>query len=160
MTETLTGSALMKEASKFSETLQEYISGYENPMGEVLGSDLKRISLDLSFTKSHDELMRPLSICTWNWCRILLQLSRSGTRMVWESIASLIPILGQYRWNLSPPNRPLGFVMSKPSKPPMLGSLAKARYQKVNTHEWVRRGPCLFFILLSHLVPPKWLSFY
>jgi hypothetical protein len=54
MTETLAGSALMKEASKFFETLQEYRSGYENPMGEVLGSDLKQISLDLSFTESQD----------------------------------------------------------------------------------------------------------
>ena len=64
MTETLAGSALMKEASKCSKTLQEYILGYENPMGKVLGSDLKRISLDLSFTKSQDELVHPLSICT------------------------------------------------------------------------------------------------
>jgi hypothetical protein len=64
MTETLAGSALIKEASKCSETLQEYISGYENPMGEFSGSDLKRISLDLSFTKSQDELVRPLSIFT------------------------------------------------------------------------------------------------
>jgi hypothetical protein len=54
MTETLAGSSLMKEASKCSETLQEYISGYENPMGEVSGLDLKQISLDLSFTKSQD----------------------------------------------------------------------------------------------------------
>jgi hypothetical protein len=54
MTETLDGSAMMKEASKCSETLQEYRSGYENPMGEVLGSDLKQISLDLSFTESQD----------------------------------------------------------------------------------------------------------
>jgi hypothetical protein len=50
MTETLVGSALMKEASKCSETLQEYRSGYENPVGEVSDSDLKKISLDLSFT--------------------------------------------------------------------------------------------------------------
>jgi hypothetical protein len=41
MTETLAGSALMKEVSKCSETLQEYRSGYENPMGEVSGSYLK-----------------------------------------------------------------------------------------------------------------------
>jgi hypothetical protein len=41
MTETLAGSALIKEASKCSETLQEYRSGYANPVGEVLGSDLK-----------------------------------------------------------------------------------------------------------------------
>jgi hypothetical protein len=54
MTETLAGSALMKEASKCSKTLQEYRSGYENPVGEVSGSDLKQISLDLSFTKSQD----------------------------------------------------------------------------------------------------------
>jgi hypothetical protein len=33
MTETLAGLALMKEASKCSETLQEYRSGYENPVG-------------------------------------------------------------------------------------------------------------------------------
>jgi hypothetical protein len=54
MTETLAGLDLMKEASKFSETLQEYRSVYENPMGEVSGSDLKQISLDLSFTESQD----------------------------------------------------------------------------------------------------------
>jgi hypothetical protein len=64
MTETLVGSALMKEASKCFETLQEYRSGYENPVGEVSDSDLKQISLDLSFTKSLDELVHPLSICT------------------------------------------------------------------------------------------------
>jgi hypothetical protein len=64
MTETLAGSSLMKEASKCSETLQEYRSGYENPMGEVLVSDLKQIPLDLIFTKSQDELVRPLFICT------------------------------------------------------------------------------------------------
>ena len=52
MTETLVGLALMKEASKFSKTLQEYIFGYENPVGEVLDSDLKQISLDLSFIES------------------------------------------------------------------------------------------------------------
>ena len=44
----------MKEASKCSETLQEYKSGYENPVGEVSGLDLKKISLDLSFTESQD----------------------------------------------------------------------------------------------------------
>jgi hypothetical protein len=54
MTETLVGSALMKAASKCSETLQEYRSGYENPVGEVSSSDLKQISLDLSFTESQD----------------------------------------------------------------------------------------------------------
>jgi hypothetical protein len=50
MTETLASLTLMKDASKCSETLQEYRSGYENPVGEVLDSDLKQISLDLSFT--------------------------------------------------------------------------------------------------------------
>jgi hypothetical protein len=35
------------------------------------------------------------------------------TRMVWESIASPRPSLGQARWNLSPPNCPLGVVKSK-----------------------------------------------
>jgi AICAR transformylase/IMP cyclohydrolase PurH len=54
MTETLAGSALMKEASECFETLQEYRSVYENPVGEVSGSDLKQNSLDLSFTKSQD----------------------------------------------------------------------------------------------------------
>ena len=54
MNETLASSTLMKEASKCSETIQEYRSGYENPVGEVSGSDLKQISLDLSFTESQD----------------------------------------------------------------------------------------------------------
>ena len=54
MTETLAGSALMKEASKCSKNLQEYRSGYENPVGDVSYSDLKQISLDLSFTESQD----------------------------------------------------------------------------------------------------------
>jgi hypothetical protein len=50
MTEALASLTLMKEASKSSETLQEYRLGYENPVGEVSESDLKQISLDLSFT--------------------------------------------------------------------------------------------------------------
>ena len=54
MIETLACSSLMKEASKFSETLQEYRLGYENPMGEVSDLDLKQISLDLIFTKLQD----------------------------------------------------------------------------------------------------------
>jgi hypothetical protein len=54
MTEILAGSALMKEASKFSETIQEYRSGYENPVREVSDSYLKQISLDLSFTDLQD----------------------------------------------------------------------------------------------------------
>jgi hypothetical protein len=54
MTETLAVSELMKEASNCSETLQEYRLGYENPVGEFSGSDLKKISLDLSFTESQE----------------------------------------------------------------------------------------------------------
>jgi hypothetical protein len=42
----------MKEASKCSKTLQEYRSGYENLVGEVSDSNLKQISLDLSFIES------------------------------------------------------------------------------------------------------------
>ena len=54
MTKTLASLALMKEASKCSETLQECRSVYENPVGEVSDSVLKQISLDLSFTESQD----------------------------------------------------------------------------------------------------------
>jgi hypothetical protein len=36
---TLDNSTLMKEASKCSETLQEYRSGYGNPVGEVSDPD-------------------------------------------------------------------------------------------------------------------------
>jgi hypothetical protein len=36
---TLDNSTLMKKASKCSETLQEYRSGYGNPVGEVSGPD-------------------------------------------------------------------------------------------------------------------------
>jgi hypothetical protein len=54
MAETLAGSSLMKEASKCYETLQEYRSGYENPVGEVSDSYLKQIFLDLSLTESKD----------------------------------------------------------------------------------------------------------
>jgi hypothetical protein len=73
-----------------------------------------------------------LSLYPCNRCSILLQLSRYRTRMVWEHISSLRPSLGQARWNLSPSNRPLGFVKSKPSKPPMMGSLAKSQISKDN----------------------------
>jgi hypothetical protein len=52
MTETLAGSSLMKEAFECSETLQEYRSGYDNPLGEISDSYLKQISLDLSFIES------------------------------------------------------------------------------------------------------------
>jgi hypothetical protein len=41
MTETLDNSALLKEASKCSETLQKYRSGHCKSLGKVSGSDLK-----------------------------------------------------------------------------------------------------------------------
>jgi hypothetical protein len=55
MTETLDNSALLKEASKCSETLQKYRSGHCKSLGEVSGSDLKcnpskRLDLDLKNT--------------------------------------------------------------------------------------------------------------
>jgi hypothetical protein len=74
MTETLAGSALMKETSKFSETLQEYISGYENPMGEVSGSDIKQISLDLSFTESQDVPYGSETSQSTDKCRMMITL--------------------------------------------------------------------------------------
>jgi hypothetical protein len=52
--------------------------------------------------------------------------------MAWESIASPRPSLGQSRWNLSPPNRPLGFVKSKPSKPPRDGVVSPRPSPVVN----------------------------
>jgi hypothetical protein len=76
MTETLAGSALMKEASKFSETLQEYRLGYENPMGEVSGSDLKQISLDLSFTESQDVPYGSETSQSANKCRMMITLQK------------------------------------------------------------------------------------
>jgi hypothetical protein len=76
MTETLAGSTLMKGASKFSETLQEYRSGYENPMGEVLGSDLKQISLDLSFTESQDVPYGSETSQSTDKCRMMITLQK------------------------------------------------------------------------------------
>jgi hypothetical protein len=76
----------------------------------------------------------PLLLETLNWCALSLSAHvtdvESGTRMVWECIASPRPSLGKARWNISPSNRPLGFVKSKPSKPLMLGSLAKSQISK------------------------------
>jgi hypothetical protein len=74
MTETLAGSALMKEASNFSETLQEYRSGYENPVGEVSGSNLKQISLDLSFTESQDVPYGSQTSQSADKCRMMITL--------------------------------------------------------------------------------------
>jgi hypothetical protein len=76
MTETLAGSTLMKEASKFSETLQEYRSGYENPMGEVSVSDLKQISLDLSFTESQDVPYGSTTSQSADKCRMMITLQK------------------------------------------------------------------------------------
>jgi hypothetical protein len=76
MTETLAGSALMKEASKCSETLQEYRSGYENPMGEFLGSDIKKISLDLSFTESQDVPYGSETSQSVDKCRMMITLQK------------------------------------------------------------------------------------
>jgi hypothetical protein len=76
MTETLAGSALMKETSKCSETLQEYISGYENPVGEVSGSDLKQISLDLSFTELQDVPYGSETSQSADKCRMMISLQK------------------------------------------------------------------------------------
>jgi hypothetical protein len=76
MTETLASSALMKEASKCSETLQEYRSGYENPMGEVSDSDLKQISLDLSFTELQDVPYGSKTSQSADKCRMMITLQK------------------------------------------------------------------------------------
>jgi hypothetical protein len=76
MVETLAGSALMKEDSKFSETLQEYRSGYENPVGEVSDSDLKQISLDLSFTELQDVPYGSKTSQSADKCRMMITLQK------------------------------------------------------------------------------------
>jgi hypothetical protein len=76
MIETLVGLALMKETSKCSETLQEYRSGYENLMGEVSGSDLKKISLDLSFTESQDVPYGSETSQSADKCRMMITLQK------------------------------------------------------------------------------------
>ena len=77
MTETLAGSALMKEASNCYETLQEYRSGYENPMGEVLDSDLNQISLDLSFIELQDVPYGSKTSQSVDKCRMMITLQKS-----------------------------------------------------------------------------------
>jgi hypothetical protein len=74
MTETLAGLALMKEASKCFETLQEYISGYENPVGEFSDSDLKQISLDLSFTELQDVPYGSKTSQSADKCRMMITI--------------------------------------------------------------------------------------
>ena len=76
MTETLAGSTLMKEASKWSETLQEYRSGYENPVGEVSGSYLKQISLDMSFTELQDVSYGSKMSQSADRCRMMITLQK------------------------------------------------------------------------------------
>jgi hypothetical protein len=77
MIETLASLALMKEASKCSENLQECRSGYENPMGEVSDSDLKQISLDLSFTESQDVPYGSKTSQSVDKCRMMITLQKS-----------------------------------------------------------------------------------
>jgi hypothetical protein len=76
MTETLASLSLMKETSKCSETLQEYRLGYENPVGEVLDSDLKQISLDLSFTESQDVPYGSKTSQSADKCRMMITLQK------------------------------------------------------------------------------------
>ena len=76
MTETLAGLVLIKEASNCSETLQEYRSGYENPVGEVSDSDLKQISLDLSFTELQDVPYGSKTSQSTNKCRMMITLQK------------------------------------------------------------------------------------
>jgi hypothetical protein len=76
MNETLAGSVLMKEASKFSETLQEYRSGYENPVGEVSDSDLKHISLDPSFNELQDVPYGSKMSQSTDKCRMMITLQK------------------------------------------------------------------------------------
>jgi hypothetical protein len=76
MSKTLAGLDLMKEASNCYETLQEYRSGYENPVGEVLGSDLKHISLDLSFTESQDVPYGSQTSQSADKCRMMITLQK------------------------------------------------------------------------------------
>jgi hypothetical protein len=76
MTKILDGSSLMKEASKWFETLQDYRSGYKNPMGDVLDSDLKQISLDLSFTESQDIPYGSKMSPSVDKCRMIITLQK------------------------------------------------------------------------------------
>jgi hypothetical protein len=76
MTKTLAGSALMKEASKFSKNLQEYRLGYENPMGEVSDSDIKQIYLDLSFNESQDIPYGSKTSQSVEKCRMMIMLQK------------------------------------------------------------------------------------
>jgi hypothetical protein len=76
MNETVAGLALMKEASKCSKNLQEYRSGYENPMGEVSDSYLKQISLDLSFTESQDVPYGSKMSLSIDKCRMMITLQK------------------------------------------------------------------------------------
>jgi hypothetical protein len=76
MTETLAGSALMKEASKCSETIHKYRSGSENPVGEFSDSYLKQISLDLSFTELQDVPYGSKTFQSVDKCRMMITLQK------------------------------------------------------------------------------------
>ena len=108
MTETLAGSALMKGVSKCFETLQEYRSGYENPMGEVSGSDLKQISLDLSFTESQDVPYGSKTSQSADKCRIMITLQKipqtDGPALANKTQLSEWPQAVKISW-IEPPSR-------------------------------------------------------
>ena len=108
MTETLAGSTLMKEASKFSETLQEYRSSYENPVGEVLDSDLKQISLYLSFTESQDVPYGSKMYKSTDKCRMMITLQKipqiDGPSPANKNQLSKWPQALKIRW-FEPPSR-------------------------------------------------------
>jgi hypothetical protein len=108
MTETLVGSALMKEASKFSETLQEYRSGYENPVGEVSDSDLKQISLDLSFTELQDVPNGSKTSQSTDKCRMMITLDKipqtDGPTLANKTQLSEWPQALRISW-IEPPSR-------------------------------------------------------
>jgi hypothetical protein len=108
MTKTLAGSALMKEASNCFETLQEYRSGYENPVGEVSDSDLKQISLDLSFTELQDIPYGSKTSQSVDKCRMMITLQKSpqtdGPSPTNKTLMSEWPQALRISW-IKPPSR-------------------------------------------------------
>ena len=107
MTETLAGSALMKEASKCSESLQEYRSGYENPVGEVSDSNLKQISVDLSFTDLQDVSYGSKMSQSIDKCRMMITLQKipqtDGPALANKTQLSEWPQALRIRW-IEPPS--------------------------------------------------------
>jgi hypothetical protein len=108
MTKNLAGSSLMKEASKCSETLQEYRSGYENPVGELSELDLKQFSLDLSFTKSQDVPYVSKMSQSADKCRMMITLQKipqtDGPAPKNKTQQSEWPQALRIRW-IEPPSR-------------------------------------------------------